>query len=76
MQESEIRLRQELARLYGSGSGEGLMPDDTKPLPEPMITNHKYTRSCGIQMRAISQEILKIFILNMSLKITTVKSLI
>ena len=24
------------------GSGNGLMPDGTKPLPEPVLTYHKY----------------------------------
>ena len=24
------------------GSGNGLLPDDTKPLPEPMLTNHQW----------------------------------
>ena len=23
------------------GSGNGLLPDSTKPLPEPMLTNHQ-----------------------------------
>ena len=38
--------------------------DDTKPLPEPML------RLCGIHLWAIWQEILKIPILDKSLKIT------
>ena len=28
--------------LVPSGSGNGLLPDGTKPLPEPMLTYHKY----------------------------------
>ena len=28
--------------LVNIGSGNGLLPDDTKPLPEPMLTYHKY----------------------------------
>ena len=24
------------------GSGNGLLPDGTKPLPEPMLTDHKW----------------------------------
>ena len=42
------------------GSGNGLVPDGTKPLPEPMLTNHQMT---------ISHEMLKIAILDLSLKI-------
>ena len=30
------------------GSGNGLLPDGTKPLPEPMLTNHQ-----GSHQRAI-----------------------
>ena len=40
------------------GSGNGLVPDGTKPLPEPMLTNHQW----GIHMIVISQEMLKISI--------------
>ena len=25
-----------------TGSGNGMLPYDTKPLPEPMLTNHQY----------------------------------
>ena len=39
------------------------LPDGTKPLPEPMLTNRQWI--CGIQLRTIS--LVKIFILNMSL---------
>ena len=35
------------------GSSNGLMPDGTKPLPEPMLTDHQ---SSDIYIRAISQE--------------------
>ena len=27
--------------LGNTGSGNGLLPDDTKPLPEPVLTYHK-----------------------------------
>ena len=27
--------------LDNTGSGDGLLPDGTRPLPEPMLTNHK-----------------------------------
>ena len=42
--------------------------DGTKPLPEPMLTWS--VRWCGIHMIAISQKILMIFIIEMSLKFT------
>ena len=29
--------------LVHIGSGNGLLPDGTKPLPEPMLTNHQWT---------------------------------
>ena len=28
--------------LVNIGSGNGLLPDGTKPLPEPMFTNHQW----------------------------------
>ena len=28
--------------LVNIGSGNGLLPDSTKPLPEPMLTYHQY----------------------------------
>ena len=28
--------------LVNIGSGNGWLPDGTKPLPEPMLTYHKY----------------------------------
>ena len=28
--------------LVNIGSGDGLLPDNTKPLPEPMLTYHQY----------------------------------
>ena len=28
--------------LVNNGSGNGLLPDGTKPLPEPMFTYHEY----------------------------------
>ena len=37
------------------GSGHGLLPDGTKPLPEPMLTDHQWSPS-DIHIRAISQE--------------------
>ena len=40
------------------GSGNGLVPDGTKPLPEPMLTNQSSVRSDDIHLREISQEIL------------------
>ena len=45
---------------YGDniGSGNGLLPDGAKPFPAPMFKNQ--VRSCGIYMREILQEMLKI----------------
>ena len=37
------------------GSGNGLLPDGTKPLPEPMLTDHQWSPS-DIHIRAILQE--------------------
>ena len=33
---------QQLKISVNIGSGDGLLPDGTKPLPEPMLTYHKY----------------------------------
>ena len=52
------------------GSGNGLLPDGTKPLPEPMLT----LRSCGIHPKSITQGMLKTFILGMSFKIINLSS--
>ena len=39
-----------LLMQYGnSGLGNGLMPDGTKPLPEPVLTNHQYGLVAFIQ---------------------------
>ena len=54
------------------GSGNGLLPDGTKPLPEPMLTYH-HLRSSGIHLRAILQEIPQPSVTEMSLKITYLK---
>ena len=51
------------------GSGNGLLPDGTKPLPEPVLTNHSWGL-VAIHQRAILQEMRKISILDMSLEIT------
>ena len=37
-------------------------------LPEPKLTNHQLGRSCGIYLRAISQEMIKISILDVNLE--------
>ena len=47
------------------GSGNGLLPDVTKPLPGPIISE-----VCGIHLGALAQEMLEISILDMSLKIS------
>ena len=56
------------------GSGNGLLPDGTKPLPEPMLTPHQLCLS-RIHLSAISQEIpqpsiTKIGFINYSYKIS------
>ena len=48
------------AILVNIGSGNGLLPDGTKPLPEPMLTIHP--SSLGIHLREISQEMPQISI--------------
>ena len=54
--------------LDNIGSGNGLLPDGTMPLPEPMLTSSE--GFCGILLRAVSQELLKVSIQDMSLKKT------
>ena len=51
-----------------TGSGNGLLPNGTKPLPEPV-------EFCGIHLTTISQKTLKISIPKMNLKITISKLL-
>ena len=50
------------------GSGNGLLPDGTKPLCEPWMTY-----ILNIHLRAISQEVLMNLICNMNLEITLLK---
>ena len=38
------------------GSGNGLLPGGTKPLPEPMLTGHQWSPVTFISLRTISQE--------------------
>ena len=52
------------------GSGNGLLPDGIKPLPEPMLTDYQ---SSDIHIRAISQEMLQSSITKIHLKITYLK---
>ena len=54
------------------GSGNGLLPDGTKPLPEPLLTYHQVF--CGIHMREFSPEMFNL-IHNMCLEITFSKLL-
>ena len=44
-------------RSVNIGSGNGLLPDGTKPLSEPMLTSHSSVRFRDIHLRGISQEI-------------------
>ena len=55
------------------GSGNGLLPDGTKPLPQLMLTSS--VGFCGINPRPISQEVFKMTVHKMSLKNTLVKLL-
>ena len=57
--------------LVNTGLGNGLLLDSTKPLPEPLLTNHQlgfvpFTFK-------ISQEMIKRFILDNNLKTTNLK---
>ena len=58
--------------LVNIGSGNGLLPDGTKPLPEPMLTDHQLSPVTFIlgqfHKRFLNQELLKIH-----LKITYLK---
>ena len=55
------------------GSGNGLLPDSTKPLPGPMLTDHPSVRSRDIHIRAISQQMPQPSITKICLKITYLK---
>ena len=48
-----------IIQLGQHDSGNGLLPNSTKPLPEPMLTN----RPCSIHPRAISQGMLQMSII-------------
>ena len=52
--------------MVNIGSHNGLLPHDSNPLPELMLIAHLY----GPHLRAISQEMPNISILDMSLNIT------
>ena len=52
------------------GSANGLLPDGTKPLPEPMLTDDwSSVRSSDIHTRAISEEVTQPSITKICLKI-------
>ena len=53
-------------------SGNGLLPDSTKPLPKPMLTDHHWSPVIFI-IRAISQEMPQPSITKIYLKITYLK---
>ena len=53
-------------------SGNGLLPDSSKPLPEPMSTDHQL-KSSDIHIRAISEGMSQPSITNVNLKITCLK---
>ena len=50
------------------GSGNGLLPDVTKPLPEPVLTYQQWG-IVAFHLRAISRKILKKSILDMGFEI-------
>ena len=54
------------------GSSNDLLPDGTKPLPQPMLTSSE--GSSGVLVRSISYELLKNQIHEVSLKIALLKS--
>ena len=55
------------------GSGNGLMPDGTKPLPEPMLTYHQLGR-VAFTWWQYSLEMLTMSLIKRGLKITHLKS--
>ena len=55
------------------GSGNGLFPDGTKPLPEPMLTDHQWSPETVILGQAISQVMPQPSVTKICLKITYVK---
>ena len=67
-----------LVMLYGAeiwvniGSGNGLLPDGTKPLPEPMLTDHQQSPVI-FMWEHISQEIPQLSLTKISLKTTYLK---
>ena len=56
------------------GSGNGLLPDHTKPLPEPMLTDHQWGPETFILV-AISKGMTQPSITKIRLKITYLKFL-
>ena len=53
------------------GLGNGLLPDGTKPLPEPMLIDHDSSvKSNDIHIRAISQEMPQTSVTEILLEIT------
>ena len=55
------------------GSGNGLLPDGTKPLPEPMLTYHQWHPVTIMHLTSISHKILQPSITKVSLKIIYLK---
>ena len=51
------------------GSGNDLLPDGTKPLPDPMLTFHNL-KSSDIHIKEISKEMSQPLITKICLKIT------
>ena len=57
-----------------TGSGNGLLPDGTKLLPEPMLACHQYAPVADIHPTAIPLEMFKIWINGLRLNIKHLKS--
>ena len=60
--------------LVNSGWGNGLLPDGTKPLPEPLLTSYQ-RMLCGIHLKAMSLEVLMNFFCNIYAEIALLKLL-
>ena len=60
--------------LVNIGSGNTLSLDNTKPLPEPMLTHRASVSSCDIHLRTISQKYIQnIYIIEVSLSINNLR---
>ena len=61
-------------RNFNTGTGNSLVTDGTKPIPEPMLQFPPTGLGlCGIQLRSISQQVLKTSIAEVTSKVTLLK---